>query len=107
MDLSRIDLSIGLMSNPFEVAAFTMRKLQLLYAITHPKEITTNGVAMTLLVDLHRSIDQLEKHCDQPSRAALHAVKVKISQGLVDVGEMNRDVGPSAIIELGESEARN
>ena len=89
--------------NPIEIAPFTMRKLQLLYHLAVSDEVTTNHIAVQLLLDIHRSIAQLKDTVAEKSAASLSMILDRLDAAIIEVGEINRvdkDLSPGDTVEL-------
>lgn len=93
-DLRTVDLERGALSEPRPTAAFTMRKLQLLYLMTDVNETPTNHHVALLLSDIYRSLNFLISYCDDKvAHGRVDAAIRHLPSAVTAVGNLTHDMG--------------
>jgi hypothetical protein len=88
---------LQLMDYPEELAAFTLRKMQVLHLLAQPGVLTTNATVVALCMDIVRALTQLVGHCGAGTARDLETA---IAQ-LLDCGSaLGRLLPPGKIAEL-------
>ncbi|PKZ62829.1 hypothetical protein CYJ73_24970 [Gordonia terrae] len=93
-DLRTVALDRAELSEPRPTAAFTMRKLQLLYLMTEVDETPTNHHVAQLLMDIYRSLNQLIEYCDDKVvHGRVEAAIRHLPSAITAVGDLTHDNG--------------
>lgn len=83
-------------SDPIGLAAFTMRKIQLLYRIAHPGVLTTNDIVVGLCQEIVRALRQLAPRCSPAADETLQ----RTYKHLVSCGTVVSTLVPGELAEL-------
>ncbi|MGX5653674.1 hypothetical protein ACWKWC_02760 [Geodermatophilus nigrescens] len=85
------------LADPVEVAAFTMRKLQLLSLIAQKEVLTTSDIVAGLCIEIVRSLNQLEGYCGPEAVADIRAARRDLKICAATVTTMHESGG---VVEL-------
>lgn len=73
-------------SNPVEIAPITMRKLQMLMYLASSPAVTTNMIVFPLLIDIHRSFDQLKTTASKEVHDAIEWFISYLQEAVKEIG---------------------
>jgi hypothetical protein len=88
---------LQLMDYPQDLAAFTLRKMQVLHLLAQPGILTTNATVVALCMDIVRALTQLVGHCGAGAARDLEAAIAELLVCGTTIGHL---LPPGKIAEL-------